>query len=598
MSSRALKRLHQEQLQKVVSDEEIEQEPEKNVKKFNPFDLLNDDQDPEQEEEEEEVEPVYQPVQKSKKKNKNKKKKKKNKQKVEEEQEEEDDDMSMKELDQVLKTLEPNPTLHRSVNNKLLSVNYRLLDAEAEMKRLFGSHIVNHERQQQSRTLKRSKFTRPKSEWPPYKRHGLSMECVDKQEYAFRHAEVYQEAQIEFLNAVAMHHPEALLFLTRKHPYHVDSLLQLSEIAKYSGDWTTAGDFIERALYAFERALHPQFSLGQSRLAYQRSENRPFFLAIFRHIQFLTRRGCWKTAFEFNKLLFSLDPESDPLGSLLSLDYHALASRDYGYLIQFATEWKTAGTQYPVDLLDMPNMAYSAAYAQFKLDPTMADPMLQRAIQKYPLVYGRLLQKLGEPVDDVTTELSDLMDIMQHVYVERTHSLWKEPEVLTWLKQNGAIALHQLMVQPTLACQQAEGVPLFICRHLVLMDVQSLLHYLPSQESMQMYDPFPPEDSVTQYDLHDRVRSSGTTADPQGVMGLLRQLLNGNGPIDPQQQERIEQAMAQLEQLRQQTAHQAPGAFPQSDEEDIEESHQEEDIFLEDEDLEIQRALAETFERR
>ena len=120
-------------------------------------------------------------------------------------------------------------------------------------------------------------------------------------------------------------------------------------------------------MYACERALHPQFSLGNSRLSYQRSENRSFFLAIFRHIQFLTRRGCWKTAFEFNKLLFSLDPESDPLGSLLSLDYHALSSRDYDYLIRLASDWKTAGVQYPVDLMNLPNMAFSSAYAQFKL---------------------------------------------------------------------------------------------------------------------------------------------------------------------------------------------------------------------------------------
>jgi hypothetical protein len=94
--------------------------------------------------------------------------------------------------------------------------------------------------------------------------------------YAFRHSEQYQDVQLEFLNAIATHNPDALVFLIRRHPYHVDALLQLSEIAKHSGDWSAAGDFIERALYACERALHPQFSLtsGTVRLSYQRSENR------------------------------------------------------------------------------------------------------------------------------------------------------------------------------------------------------------------------------------------------------------------------------------------------------------------------------------
>lgn len=172
----------------------------------------------------------------------------------------------------------------------------------------------------------------------------------------------------------------------------------------------------ERALYACERALHPQFSLstGTARLSYKRSENRSFFLAIFRHIQFLTRRGCWKTAFEFNKLLFSLDPVSDPLGALLSLDYHALSAKDYEYVVKMQSEWKTDGHLYPVELADMPNFAYSAAYARFKMseksknseDVVQGTKMMKEAIQKYPLVYCRLLEKLGEPEADEIVQLT------------------------------------------------------------------------------------------------------------------------------------------------------------------------------------------------
>jgi hypothetical protein len=140
-------------------------------------------------------------------------------------------------------------TANTEERRQLLSVNYRFLDAEAEMKRLFGSHVVNSEnRVSQGRVLKKSKFATPKSDWPPYKRNGLSMEVVETKDgtthYAFRHSEQYQDIQLEFLNAIATHNPEALLFLIRRHPYHVDSLLQLSEIAKHSGDWTSAGDFI------------------------------------------------------------------------------------------------------------------------------------------------------------------------------------------------------------------------------------------------------------------------------------------------------------------------------------------------------------------
>jgi len=91
-----------------------------------------------------------------------------------------------------------------------------------------------------------------------------------------------------------------------------------------------AAEFVERALFGFERAFHSVFSVntGLCRLAYTRTENRAFFLAIFRHLQFLGRRGCWRTALEFSKLLISLDPGSDPLCAMLLIDFYALRARE------------------------------------------------------------------------------------------------------------------------------------------------------------------------------------------------------------------------------------------------------------------------------
>lgn len=460
------------------------------------------------------------------------------------------------------------------------------------MKRLFGSHVVNSEnRATQGRVLKKSKFASPKSDWAPYKRNGLSMESVETKDgityYAFRHSEQYQDTQLEFLNAIATHNPEALLFLTRRHPYHVDSLLQLSEIAKQSGDWTAAGDFIERALYACERALHPQFSLstGTARLSYKRSENRSFFLAIFRQIQFLTRRGCWKTASEFNKLLFSLDPVSDPLGALLSLDYHALSAKDYEYVIKMQAEWKTDGKLYPVDLTNMPNFAYSAAYAKFKLSEKSkttqeeSGKMIQEAIKKYPLVYCRLLEKLGEPEVPQTIPLTQIipneyMDIMQLSYIERTHEMWKEPEVLEWLKVNGDLCLdytvaHPNIIQQKLLCGQKNEIPLSVCRYIVLIDIQKLMSYLPTSvtgQSYQMYDPLPPTDSVTMYDINERMRTSGSRSgmpnSPGGLMNMLQNLLGRGAQLPDMTRENITQMIAELEQTRNQNQDQVPGAFP------------------------------------
>lgn len=98
-------------------------------------------------------------------------------------------------------------------------------------------------------------------------------------------------------------------------PYHIDSLLQLSEVCKANGDAAMGAELIgiffalfnnlERALYSFEKTFHPMFNLstGTSRLDFDRVENRSLFLALFRHVDVIARKGCWRTAFEFQKLL-------------------------------------------------------------------------------------------------------------------------------------------------------------------------------------------------------------------------------------------------------------------------------------------------------
>lgn len=96
----------------------------------------------------------------------------------------------------------------------------------------------------------------------------------------------------------------------------------------------------------------------------------------------------------------SVNPESDPLGALLSLDVHALSAKQYRYVVQMYSNWKTSGELYPVDLTSLPNFSFSAAYAQYKLEGgkshQKSSEMLQEAIVKFPSTIPRLFEKLGE----------------------------------------------------------------------------------------------------------------------------------------------------------------------------------------------------------
>lgn len=57
---------------------------------------------------------------------------------------------------------------------------------------------------------------------------------------------------------------------------------------------------------------------------------------------------------ELTKLLLSLDPDRDPLGALLFIDYFALRARKYAYLRSMCNTWRSSKS------LDwLPNFAYS-----------------------------------------------------------------------------------------------------------------------------------------------------------------------------------------------------------------------------------------------
>ena len=62
-------------------------------------------------------------------------------------------------------------------------------------------------------------------------------------------------------------------------PFHIDSLIQLSDVSRISDDTQMAADLIERALYSFQNVFHPAFCLQKNnfKFDYCRVENRFYF---------------------------------------------------------------------------------------------------------------------------------------------------------------------------------------------------------------------------------------------------------------------------------------------------------------------------------
>lgn len=121
----------------------------------------------------------------------------------------------------------------------------------------------------------------------------------------------------------------------------------------------------------------------------------------------------------------SISPFPDPTGALLAMDYYALSAREYRYVLNFGKDWKHDDKTYPQDISLMPNFAFSAAYAKFKLhqqattdgksasndddekdNDVDGSGMLRDAIAKFPGFVPRILEALDESDSTIDQQMA------------------------------------------------------------------------------------------------------------------------------------------------------------------------------------------------
>eukprot|EP00731_Ephydatia_muelleri_P026995 Em0018g1095a len=406
----------------------------------------------------------------------------------------------------------PPPEQARHGARPILTVDRRYLNANAEMRRIFGSSVVRAEQRKRVAHSSRSRHVPtvlavPRDTWPKMDKPGLSMIPVEYKDgcqwFMFEHSPAYQKVQCMFWDAVETFDPNAIASILNRYPYHVDSLLQLSEVCRMGEDIPMAAELIERTLYCFERCFHTLFNISQGncRLSYSRAENRPFFIALFRHIYYTGRRGCHRTALEFCKLLLSLDAEEDPLCALLIIDYFAIRAGDYQFLLELFNQWDKSR-----NLSQLPNFAFSVPLAMFHLaraegcglqDTPKANELLQQALIGFPSLLLPLMDKCGVVVDsgvknhhfysscDLDRDPTALRVLIK-LYIERSHSLWKEPEVISWLECNCRQVVARVDSKDPLVETCAEqrgrrylGTPTNVYRHVVVSEFEQVVAALP-----------------------------------------------------------------------------------------------------------------------
>ncbi|XP_013114197.1 ribosome quality control complex subunit TCF25 [Stomoxys calcitrans] len=497
------------------------------------------------------------------------------------------------------------------IDKSLLAVELKNLNPQNEMRRTFGKRVVKIEnkRGRQKLTLKSTYMVTAKESWPPVTKNIISMRPAQVpdnvttsssqlshggakiQWFAFEHSQYYQSVQNLFLTALERTDSDFLINLIRRCPYHVDSLIQLSELCKMTEDFSLAAELIERAVLVLESSLHPSFSLtnGNCRLDYRRQENRSLFVVLFKHAQYLEARACCRTAFEISKLILSLNPDVDPLAMVLIIDYYAIRSKQQTWLVKFYDEYNTVR-----NLSQLPNMAYSYALALFLMqgENENADKALQYALLMFPGVLKPLLDELSVQTDkrvmgnsyfnsEVSGSQSPALHQLVSLYICRAKVIWRQNNILPWLERNVNVALDRIeskdeVIQEYSQKRAARYVqpPRPILRHVILSDYKEKVPLAPfvakEKEAIMMYDPLPPLDSVNFYERKSS-SSSPTTANNRSVSMFFQSLLPSfnlqnataanaanAGDQQQQQQQQQQQVVANVEQAAARLAAQVP----------------------------------------
>lgn len=461
-------------------------------------------------------------------------------------------DPSLDDIDLALKSLStkgsgtatPANTADPNTNEvcRLLSVDTSSLHAANEMRRLFGRAAIDGDNDDDNNaggrrrnrgggqqvglaaalgrrpgqggrsdglaalSRRRNIFIQGKEEWPVATSGGLGMEIIDKKsdgtvEYAFVHNRMYQDVQGQFDTCVASMDPQRMVLLLQHNPYHISTLLQVSEIAKQERDHTTSGDLLERALFSFGRAVHSTFSSnlqqGKARLDFRRPENREFWLAACRYISNLGMRSTWRTVYEWSKLLLSLDPENDPYCISLVIDQYALRGRQPQNFLDlvnnpiFTSKWK-----------HLPNVQLSRALALIRVgDAAKGKQSLYTAVSRFPWVVARLFQELNiDPPPSIwgKTPRTDSEKLHSETYATRAKDLWNTPEASELLVEVSSAVSSEVPDPPVVD----RDITLDEGRHILMSDTPTLIALLPRSITAKVTsssDPLPPSTNLTSY---------------------------------------------------------------------------------------------------
>lgn len=431
--------------------------------------------------------------------------------------------------------------------DRLLQINPYHLKAMNEMKNLFGKDAIEAAQQEEQAeqaaelrrqrghgprqvnleqalrgdprhklpevSLRRNIFIQGKDHWPRATAEDLTMKEVRGSrdgltEFTFHHGPKYDETQVVFFRMVQMGDPMVLINLLMTYPYHITTLLQVSKIATQDQNPALAAELCERALFTFGRvttsAFRQKVEQGTARLDFRRPENREFWLAGYHYLKSLVRKGTHRTALEWARLLFSLNP-NDPYAMKNFLHPLAIRAREAQWLINFCDTEEFTTTDAPDDLyirqtlvlaklqLGGPGIARNKQEEEEKRKE--ARELAREGMQRLPWLYAALFQALNVDVPQPLWGIraDGPRRYWTEMYLHQAKDLWDNAQAIGVLKEAAAQLTGKVDAR---ALPQDKPSDLRTARLAFLEGNTKIITEIPrhilAQQPNYEFDPLPP----------------------------------------------------------------------------------------------------------
>ncbi|CCO28223.1 Transcription factor 25 Short=TCF-25 [Rhizoctonia solani AG-1 IB] len=251
----------------------------------------------------------------------------------------------------------------------------------------------------------------------------------------------------------------------------------------------------------------------------------------------LSRRGIPRTAFEFARLLFALDPIGDPHGAAFYLDYLSAKGGMGQWLLDVWDVWPEARKEiadnplasHGINIHCIPGWSYTRALILYDQEVKkrgathdVSTAALREAIIAFPEVIPYLVDKAGVNLSGnvrahdslrITTQYThddpagSSLHMLGHLYALRANSLWKNEPHSVWLASTVASVENQLGTENSVRKDAlkhfAQGPSEAMARHAIVADLRAISAYCRPgtfPPVTHAYDPLSPSTSLTYYD--------------------------------------------------------------------------------------------------